>query len=207
MAWAAVVAGRRWRWGRGCRQWQEGAGQQQVSAAQPVECGAVLVVSGLQAVKYGLVASAVAGTQAGMLDCCCLEQSSAEGSAPLYRTSWLHVSNFCKCKSSRQPMCFCSQRQGRQDRHQLGNLRRRSGLTWAAAFACFPVVFGRAGRWWWWRLGLRSLGRLRSLRCLRSLGRFRWLGRLRSLGRLWRCGAPAVKNTHHVSKLDIPSDH
>ena len=63
MAWAAVVAGRRWRWGRSCRQWQEGAGQQQVSAAQPVERGAVLVVSGLQAVKYGLVASAVAGVQ------------------------------------------------------------------------------------------------------------------------------------------------
>eukprot|EP00891_Asterochloris_glomerata_P006500 jgi/Astpho2/6500/fgenesh1_pg.00096_%23_28_t len=85
---AAVVAGRRWRWGRSCRQWQEGTGQQQASAAQPVEGGAGHVVSGLQAVRYGLVASAEAGTQAAMLGCCCLERSSAEGSAPLYRTSW-----------------------------------------------------------------------------------------------------------------------
>ena len=84
-AWAAVPAGRRRRWGPGCRQWQEGTGQQQVSAAQPVECGAAPVKSGLRAVRCGLAAGAVAGTQAGILDCCCPEQSSAERNAQLHR--------------------------------------------------------------------------------------------------------------------------
>ena len=81
-AWATVVAGWRLRWRPGCRQWQEG--HRSAAGVSCAACGVWRCTVCRQS-DVGWIAIAVAGVQAGLLDGCWPEQSSAEGIEPLCR--------------------------------------------------------------------------------------------------------------------------
>ena len=170
---------------------------------QTVRCGLVASMmtcfarstadcSALHKQQVGSVAS---GWRAGwQLACCCPEQSSAEGIAPL--CSELLASTVASPDSKGGSHVVLLPAQGQTGRASAKEVvQHRSGLTWAAPLAGLPVVVVRAsGRGWWWLRVVRRLMRLRRLGLRRRLGMLGvvGLGHMRCC-RWRRCGAPAVK--------------